>query len=43
MGKKDKDPIIDNYANLKKQIVQEKVTDVFSEHSKEWITKLEDI
>jgi len=43
MSKKDKDSIIDDYTKLKNDIVKEKVTDVFREHSKEWVTKLEDI
>ncbi len=43
MGTKDKDSIIDDYAKLKNKIVQEKVTDIFRKHPKDYISKLEDL
>lgn len=43
MSKKDKDSIIDKYKKLKNELIREKVNDIFREHPKDYISKLEDM
>jgi len=43
MGKKDKDAVLDDYQKAKSEISHEKVKEIFRNHPKEYITKLEEI
>ena len=41
MGKKDKDSVLDDYEKLKSEIIRDKVNDIFRDHPKAYITKME--
>ena len=43
MGKKDKDSISDDYEKIKNEIIHDKVNEVFRSHSKDYITKMENL
>ena len=43
MGKKDKDSLLDEYGKAKIEIIHEKVKEIFRNHPKEYIAKLEDL
>lgn len=43
MGKKDKDPALNDYEKLKNEIIRDKVKEIFRNHPKEYISKLEEL
>jgi hypothetical protein len=43
MGKKDKDSVLDEYGKAKSEISHEKVKEIFRNHPKEYIAKLEEL
>ncbi len=43
MGKKEKDPVLDDYEELKNEILQDKVDEIFRKYPRDYIAKLEDI
>ena len=43
MGKKDKDTVFDDYEKLKFEIVRDKVDEIFRNHPKDHIAKLEEL
>ncbi len=43
MGKKDKDSVLDDYEKLKNEIIRDKMKDIFRNHSKDYITKMEEL
>ena len=43
MGKNNKDPILDDYEKVKNEIIHEKVNEIFRNHPKDHIAKLEEL
>jgi hypothetical protein len=43
MGKKDKDSVLDDYAKLKNEIIRDKVNEIFRNHPKDYIAKMEEL
>ena len=43
MGKKDKDSVLDDYAKLKNEIIRDKVNEIFRNHPKDHIAKMEEL
>ena len=43
MGKKDKDSVLDDYAKLKNEIIRERVNEIFRNHPKDHIAKMEEL
>ena len=43
MGKKEKDPVLDDYEQLKNEIIQDKVDRIFRKYPGDYIAKLEEI
>jgi hypothetical protein len=43
MIKKDKDSVLDNYEELKREIIREKVNKIFRNHPKNYVAKLEEL
>jgi hypothetical protein len=43
MGKKDKDSVLDEYGKAKIEIIHEKVKEIFRDHPKDYIAKLEEL
>ncbi len=43
MSKKDKDSVIDDYTKLRNEIIREKVDEIFRNHPKDHIAKLEEL
>ena len=43
MGKKDKDSVLDDYAKLKNEIIRDRVTEIFRNHPKDHIAKMEEL
>jgi hypothetical protein len=43
MGKRQKDSVLDDYEKLKKEIIREKVNEIFRNHPRDYIAKLEEI
>ncbi len=43
MGKKDKDSILDDYAKLKNEIIRDRVNEIFRNHPKDHIAKMEEL
>ena len=43
MGKKDKDSILDDYEKLKNEIIRDKVNEIFRNHPKDYIAKMEEL
>ena len=43
MGKKDKNPILDDYERMRNEIIRDRVNDVFRHHPKDYISKMEEI
>ncbi|MBW1899748.1 MAG: hypothetical protein JRI61_11900 [Deltaproteobacteria bacterium] len=43
MSKKDKDPVIDDYEKLKNEIIRDKVNEIFCNHPKDHISKMEEL
>jgi len=43
MKKKDKDSILDDYEKLKNEIIRDKVDEIFRNHPKDYIAKLEEL
>ena len=43
MGKKDKNSVLDDYEKLKTEIIRDKMKDIFRNHSKDYITKMEEL
>ena len=42
MGKKDKNSVLDDYEKLKNEIIRDKVNDIFRNHPKDYIAKMEE-
>jgi hypothetical protein len=43
MGKKDKDSVLDDYAKLKNEIIRDRVNEIFRNHPKDHIAKMEEL
>ena len=43
MGKKDKDSALDDYEKIKNEIIRDKVNDIFRNHPKDYIAKMEEL
>ena len=43
MGKKDKDSVLDDYEKLKNEIIRDKVDDIFRNHPKDYVAKMEEL
>ena len=43
MGKKDKDSVLDDYAKLKNEIIRDKVNEIFRNHPKDYIAKMDEL
>jgi len=43
MGKKYKDPVLNDYKKLKNEIIHDKVSEIFRNHPKDYIAKMEEI
>lgn len=43
MGKKDKDSLLDDYAKLKNEIIRDRVNEIFRNHPKDHIAKMEEL
>jgi hypothetical protein len=43
MGKKDKDSVLDEYEKLKNEIIRNKVNEIFRNHPKDYIAKMEEL
>jgi len=43
MRKKDKNSVLDDYEKLKNEIIRDKVNDIFRNHSKDYIAKMEEL
>jgi len=43
MGQKDKDSVLDDYEKLKNEIIRDKVNEIFRNHPKDYIAKMEEI
>jgi len=43
MGKKDKDSVLEDYAKLKNEIIRDKVNEIFRNHPKDHIAKMEEL
>jgi len=43
MGKKDKDSVLDDYEKIKNEIIRDKVNDIFRNHPKDYIAKMEEL
>jgi hypothetical protein len=43
MGKKDKDSVLDDYEKLKNEIIRDKVNEIFRNHPKDYIAKMEEL
>ena len=43
MGKKDKDSVLDDFEKLKKEIIRDKVDDIFRNHPKDYVAKMEEL
>ena len=43
MSKKDNNSVLDDYEKLKNEIIREKMKDIFRNHSKDYITKMEEL
>ena len=43
MGKKGKDSVLDDYEKLKNEIIRDKVNDIFRNHPKDYISKMEEL
>lgn len=43
MGKKDKDSVLDDYAKLKNEIIRNRVNEIFRNHPKDHIAKMEEL
>ena len=43
MGKKDKDSVLDDYEKLKNEIIRDKVNEIFRNHPKNYIAKMEEL
>jgi hypothetical protein len=43
MGKKDKNTVLDDYEKLKNEIIRDKVNEIFRNHPKDYIAKMEEI
>lgn len=43
MGKKDKDSVLDDYERIKNEIIRDKVNDIFRNHPKDYIAKMEEL
>ena len=43
MGKKDKDSVLDDYKKLKNEIILDKVDEIFRNHPKDYIAKMEEL
>jgi len=43
MVKKDKDSVLDDYAKLKNEIIRDKVNEIFRNHPKDFIAKMEEL
>jgi hypothetical protein len=43
MGKKDVDPVLDEYEKLKSEIIHDQVNEIFRNHPKDYIAKMEEL
>jgi len=43
MGKKDKKSVLDDYEKLKNELIRDKVNDIFRNHPKDYIAKMEEL
>jgi len=43
MGKKDKKSVLDDYEKIKNKIIRDKVNDIFRNHPKDYIAKMEEL
>ena len=43
MGKKEKDSVLDDYAKLKNEIIRDRVNEIFRNHPKDHIAKMEEL
>jgi hypothetical protein len=43
MGKKDKDSVLDDFEKLKNEIIRDKVDDIFRNHPKDYVAKMEEL
>ena len=43
MGKKDKDLVIDEYEKLKNEVIRDRVNEIFRNHPKDYIAKMEEL
>ncbi|MFZ0449253.1 MAG: hypothetical protein WAL98_08420 [Desulfatiglandaceae bacterium] len=43
MGKKDKDSVLDDYEKIKNEIIREKVDEIFRDHPRDYIAKMEEL
>jgi len=43
MGKKDENSVLDDYEKLKNEIIRDKVNDIFRNHPKDYIAKMEEL
>ena len=43
MGKNDKDSVLDDYEKLKNEIIRDKVNEIFRNHPKDYIAKMEEL
>ena len=43
MGKKDKDSVLYSYEKIKNEIIRDKVNDIFCNHPKDYIAKMEEL
>lgn len=43
MGKKERDSVLDDYEKLKNEIIRDKVDEIFRNHPRDYIAKMEEI
>src|SRR3990167_7290468 len=43
MGKKDENPVLDDYEKLKTEILRDKVNEIFRSHPKNYIARMEEL
>ena len=43
MGRKDKNSALDGYEKIKNEIIRDKVNDIFRNHPKDYIAKMEEL